>query len=248
MSFGRNGGDRRDGSEQHNDHRDDAGACGGAVTVAVTLTRRAGLERTGIRTRDGRGSIAFVQVEVGPATIQTSTATVAVSLSGSADGGGFEHRGGGMGRHHVDGQVGDGQQGEHLHPGDGADERDRIEAVDLLRQEHRRGQQHGDGDVQPGGGVSGCADPGVQRAGYERAAGCDGGGGGEGTAASSGAATTTAASELIFGAGTNGATFTGSGDRIHRADHQTVGNIAEDKTVRGTGSNSATAPTAPATG
>ncbi len=41
------------------------------------------------------------------------------------------------------------------------------------------GQQHSDGDVQSGGADCGCAHPGVQRAGSEQSAGCDGVGGGQ---------------------------------------------------------------------
>jgi hypothetical protein len=58
----------------------------------------------------------------------------------------------------------------------------------------------------------------------------------------SGAATTTAANELIFGAGITSGGFTGAGtgfsSRIITAD----GDIAEDKVVSSTGSNSAAAP------
>ena len=43
-------------------------------------------------------------------------------------------------------------RGNTLHAGDRADDGDGVAAVDLLREEHRWGQQHGDGDVQPGGG------------------------------------------------------------------------------------------------
>ena len=38
----RNGGDQREGGEQHDDHGDDAGASAGAVTVTVTGMGRAG--------------------------------------------------------------------------------------------------------------------------------------------------------------------------------------------------------------
>ena len=46
-----------------------------------------------------------------------------------------------------------------------------IAAVDLLRGQHRGRQQHGDGDLQPGGSLSGCAHPGVPGS---DGAGCDG--------------------------------------------------------------------------
>jgi hypothetical protein len=66
---------------------------------------------------------------------------------------------------------------------------------------------------------------------------------GSGTSASSGSATTTAANELIFGAGsTAGVAYTGAGTGFSARIINNFGNIAEDKTVSSTGSNSATAP------
>ena len=104
-------------------------------------------------------AISFAQVAA--ATPQIADGDGGGELSGSADGGGPERGGGGVERHDGDGAVGEGQCGEHLQSGDWADERDGVAAVDLLCAEHRRREQHGDGDVQPGGGVSGRADSGV---------------------------------------------------------------------------------------
>jgi hypothetical protein len=60
---------------------------------------------------------------------------------------------------------------------------------------------------------------------------------------SSGAATTTSANELIFGAGTTGSGFSAGGTGfISRIITPQDGDIAEDKVVSSTGSNSATAP------
>jgi len=59
----------------------------------------------------------------------------------------------------------------------------------------------------------------------------------------SGAATTTSANELIFGAGTTGSGFSAAGTGfISRIITPQDGDIAEDKVVSSTGSNSATAP------
>jgi hypothetical protein len=66
---------------------------------------------------------------------------------------------------------------------------------------------------------------------------------GSGTSANSGSATTTSANELIFGAGsTTGMTYTGGGSGFTARIINNFGNLAEDKTVASTGSNSATAP------
>jgi hypothetical protein len=66
---------------------------------------------------------------------------------------------------------------------------------------------------------------------------------GSGTSANSGSATTTSANELIFGAGsTTGVTYTGGGSGFTARIINNFGNLAEDKTVASTGSNSATAP------
>ena len=60
---------------------------------------------------------------------------------------------------------------------------------------------------------------------------------------SSGAATTTSANELIFGAGTTASGFSAAGTGfIARIITTQDGDIAEDKVVSSTGSNSATAP------
>src|SRR5439155_14188212 len=65
---------------------------------------------------------------------------------------------------------------------------------------------------------------------------------GTGTSASSGAATTTSANELIFGTGsTTGMAYTGAGAGFTIRIVNNFGNMAEDKTVSSTGSNSATA-------
>jgi hypothetical protein len=68
------------------------------------------------------------------------------------------------------------------------------------------------------------------------------GAGGTGTAANSGSVGTTAASELIFGAGTSGAKFSAAGTGYTSRMINLYGNIAEDKTVSATGSYNATAP------
>ena len=66
---------------------------------------------------------------------------------------------------------------------------------------------------------------------------------GSGTSANSGSATTTSANELIFGAGsTTGTAYTGGGSGFTARIINNFGNLAEDKTVASTGSNSATAP------
>ena len=64
---------------------------------------------------------------------------------------------------------------------------------------------------------------------------------GTGTAANSGSVSTTAASELIFGAGTSGSKFTAAGTGFTARMINLYGNIAEDKTVNATGSYSAAA-------
>ena len=64
---------------------------------------------------------------------------------------------------------------------------------------------------------------------------------GTGTAANSGSVSTTAASELIFGAGTSGSSFTTAGTGFTSRMINLYGNIAEDKTVNATGSYNATA-------
>jgi hypothetical protein len=65
---------------------------------------------------------------------------------------------------------------------------------------------------------------------------------GTGTAANSGSVSTTAASELIFGAGTSGTRFSAAGSGFTSRMINLYGNIAEDKAVNVTGSYSATAP------
>ncbi len=64
---------------------------------------------------------------------------------------------------------------------------------------------------------------------------------GSGTTANSGTVSTTTASELIFGAGTSGSSFTGAGSGFTSRMINRYGNIAEDKTVASTGSYNATA-------
>ena len=75
-----------------------------------------------------------------------------------------EYRGGGMPRYDVLDQFGHRQQWQHLHSGGGSDHRYRIATVHLLRQEHRRRQQHSNGYFQPGSGLSRCHYSGVPRA------------------------------------------------------------------------------------
>ena len=142
----------------------------GAVTVVVTVNGQSGSLATGF-TYNGTVAIGFAQVAA--AVPQSPTGDSKRDLSGSADGGGPEHRGSRVERHHGDGAVGKGQCGEQLPCGDWADERDGAAAIDLLCGEHRGRVQYGDGDVQPIGGVSGCADSGVPGS---DDAGCDGGG------------------------------------------------------------------------
>ena len=119
------------------------------------------------------GAIGFVQVAA--ATPQTASAPVAVTYPGAQTAGNLNVVVVGWNDTTSTVTVGDGQSGEQLHPGDRTDERDRVAAVDLLREEHRGGQQYGDGDVQPGGGVRRRTGAGVQRVGHGDAAGCDGG-------------------------------------------------------------------------
>ena len=64
---------------------------------------------------------------------------------------------------------------------------------------------------------------------------------GTGTAANSGSVSTTAASELIFGAGTSGTRFSAAGSGFTSRMINLYGNIAEDKTVNATGNYNATA-------
>jgi len=67
------------------------------------------------------------------------------------------------------------------------------------------------------------------------------GAGGTGAAANSGSVSTTAASELIFGAGTSGTRFSAAGTGFTSRLINLYGNIAEDKTVNATGSYNASA-------
>ena len=112
---------------------------------------------------------------------------------------------------------------QYLHPGGNHSDWHRDAAGDLLRQEHRRRQQHGDSRVQSGGCI-----PDVRIAEYSGAdtsspldvtAGAMGTGG----TPSSGAATTTSASELIFGAGMTTSHFAAAGSRLHFADNHQPG-------------------------
>src|SRR6266849_6574705 len=64
---------------------------------------------------------------------------------------------------------------------------------------------------------------------------------GTGTTANSGYATTTSATELIFGAGTSGNIFSAAGTGFTKRIINIYRNIAEDKTVTGSGSYNATA-------
>jgi hypothetical protein len=66
---------------------------------------------------------------------------------------------------------------------------------------------------------------------------------GSGNAANSGSVTTTASNELIFGSGTTETIFTAPGSGFASRMVDTYGNIAEDKTVTSTGSYNATATT-----
>ncbi len=64
---------------------------------------------------------------------------------------------------------------------------------------------------------------------------------GNGTTASSGSATTTSANELIFGAGNSAHHYTAAGSGFTKRVINIYGNIAEDKVVSSSGSNTATA-------
>ena len=57
--------------------------------------------------------------------------------------------------------------------GDRADERHGIATVDLLSEQHRGREQHGDGDLQPTGGFPRHTDTGISGSDSAR---CDGGG------------------------------------------------------------------------
>ncbi len=147
-----------------------AGNAGAAVTVTVTNPGgQTGSLANGF-TYNAAVAIGFGQVAA--ATPQSPTATVPVSYPGAQTLGRLERRGGGMERHDGDGTVGDGQCGEQLQSGDRADEWDGVAAIDLLCGEHRGREQHGHGDIQPGGVVPRHTDSGVP--GSEHG-GCDGG-------------------------------------------------------------------------
>ncbi len=137
----------------------------GAVNVVVTNTdTQTGTLTNGYTytTSGGGGSIAFVQVN--SAQSFTPVTYAGGDLCGGAECGKYEYRCGGMERHHAAGEFGDGQPWEHLHTSGRDDDRDRIAAGDLLRQQHRGREQHGYGDVQRGGDLSRHPDSGVQRA------------------------------------------------------------------------------------
>ena len=137
----------------------------GAVTVTVAVSGQSGSFGQWFHLQRGSGD-QFHSGGIGHTAIADGDGIG--ELSGGADGWGPERGGGGVERHGGDGAVGEGQRGEQLYPGDRADERDRVAAIDLLLEQDRGRGQHGDGDVQPTGSVSGCAHSGVP--------GCDGGG------------------------------------------------------------------------
>ena len=101
--------------------------------------------------------------------------------------------------------------------------------------------EHGYGDVQPGGGLSGCAHSGIQ--GRDDTLDVTAGASGSSTSASSGAATTTECrNELIFGANMVSTTTKAAGSGFtSRVITTPDRDIAEDKIVTTAGSNSATA-------
>ena len=172
--FRRNAGDGRGREQQHDHHGDGSGACGGGGERGGDQHRRTewdAEQRIYVHDQRGRREHRVCAVEFGAGNDPGVEHDGSGDLRGGADGGRYEHRGDRLGRYQLDHQFGDRQQVEQLCAGGGADERDRAAAVDLLRPEHRGRQHDGDGDVQQGGGVSGCADLGIQRAGPERAAG-----------------------------------------------------------------------------
>src|SRR4029077_4804618 len=178
--LGRDGGNGGERGQQHDHHSDDAGACGGSGECGgdqQRWTERDAEQRIYVHVEQ-RGRDRVRAIEFGTEHDPGVEHDGGGELCGGADGGGSEPGGGGMGRYQFDDQRGDGQPGEWEQSGGRAGERDGGEAVDLLRQEYRGGKHDGDGDVQQGGGVSGRADSGVQRAGRERAAGSGGGSGG----------------------------------------------------------------------
>ena len=128
------------------------------MTVTVTVNGQSGSLANGF-TYNGTVAISFVQVAA--ATPQSSTATVAVAYPGAQTAGDLERRGSGVERHDGDGSVGERQCGECVQSGDWTDQRDGLAAVDLLCAEHCGRFEHGDGNIQPSGGVSGCTDSGV---------------------------------------------------------------------------------------
>ena len=179
---GRDSGDECERGGQHVDHGDDGGACGGRGRCGGDQhgwQERHADQRVHLHGGDG-GSDRLRAVELGTEHDPGVEHDGGGDLSGGADGGGLEYRGGGVGRYDVDDQLGERQPGERVHAGGRTDDREGAAAVDLLRQEYRRGKHDGDGDVQSGGGISGRADPGVQRSGHEQSAGQDGGSSGDG--------------------------------------------------------------------
>ena len=126
-----------------------AHAAAGAVNVVVTNTdSQSGTLTNGYTYTTGGGgggSIAFVQVNA--ATPQSPSTSVAVSYPLAQTAGNLNIVAVGWNDTTLDGEFGDGQSWQQLHAGDRADDGDGAAAVDLLREEHCRGQQHGDGDV-----------------------------------------------------------------------------------------------------
>ena len=86
--------------------------------MTVTVNGQSGSLANGF-TYNGAVAITFVQVAA--ATPQSSTATVGVAYTASADRRGSERGSGGVERHYGDGAVGKGQCRKQLQSGDWAD-------------------------------------------------------------------------------------------------------------------------------
>ncbi len=189
----------------------------GAVTVTVTVNGQSGSLTNGF-TYTGTVAISFAQVA--SATPQSADGDGSGDLSGSTDGGRSERGGGGVERHHGDGAVGEGQCGEHVQSGDWADDRDGVATVDLLCGEHRGWEQHGDGDVQPSGGVSGCTHSGVSGS---DDFGCDGRGEREQYSREQRSSDDDECERVDLWGEHGGDDDGGGGERIHVADHHVAG-------------------------
>ena len=100
-------------------------------------------------------------------------------------------------------------------PGDGHG----IEAVDLLRPEYRWGQQHGDGDVQPGGGLSWMYGSWSTAVWTRRAAGCDGGSSGDSSEREQRSGDHDVGQRVDFWGGDDGGDVWRIGDGIRDPDH-----------------------------